>query len=43
LKGRPETFRADEPHPSLSQEDLASMAPEWESGHFVVPQVIESE
>lgn len=43
LAGLPETFREDRPEPSLPQDVLKAMAPAWESGHFVVPQVIEAE
>lgn len=35
--------RPDKPVPSLSPDQISKIAPDWESGHFVVPGVIESE
>jgi aspartyl-tRNA(Asn)/glutamyl-tRNA(Gln) amidotransferase subunit C len=35
--------RADVPKPALDPAKIAAIAPDWESGHFVVPGVIESE
>ncbi|MBW7857309.1 MAG: Asp-tRNA(Asn)/Glu-tRNA(Gln) amidotransferase subunit GatC [Leptonema sp. (in: Bacteria)] len=35
--------RNDEPKVTLDQSKLAGIAPDWESGHFVVPGIIESE
>jgi len=35
--------RKDEPRSELSPREIASFAPEWEAGHFVVPGVIQSE
>lgn len=43
LTGLPETFREDKPEASLPADVLSAMAPAWESGHFVVPQVIDAE
>lgn len=40
---RRNVLRADEPRPTLDVAALAQMAPVWESGHFVVPEVIDSE
>ena len=36
-------FRKDEPEPTLPLEKISKNAPDWESGHFVVPGVIEQE
>jgi aspartyl-tRNA(Asn)/glutamyl-tRNA(Gln) amidotransferase subunit C len=36
-------FREDIPEETLPLEKIAQNAPEWESGHFVVPGVIEQE
>jgi len=36
-------FREDIPEGTLPLEKIAQNAPEWESGHFVVPGVIEQE
>ncbi|GIX40343.1 MAG: aspartyl/glutamyl-tRNA(Asn/Gln) amidotransferase subunit C [Leptospiraceae bacterium] len=36
-------FREDIPEPTLPIEKIAQNAPDWESGHFVVPGVIEQE
>lgn len=38
-----DVIRDDQPTASLDQSKLASIAPDWESGHFVVPGIIESE
>ena len=35
--------RSDEPAPTLSLADISAFAPSWESGHFVVPAVIDAE
>lgn len=37
------TIRPDTATESLSQDAISKIAPDWESGHFVVPGVIESE
>ena len=34
-------LRADVPEPSLAMDDVASIAPRFESGMFVVPRVID--
>ena len=36
-------LRKDEPKATLDMQELSRMAPAWESGHFVVPEVIDSE
>lgn len=35
-------FRDDKPEPTFPLEKIQKNAPDWESGHFVVPGVIES-
>ncbi|MFB3887390.1 MAG: Asp-tRNA(Asn)/Glu-tRNA(Gln) amidotransferase subunit GatC [Thermodesulfobacteriota bacterium] len=34
-------FREDEPRPSLPQEEVLSISPDQENGHFKVPRIIE--
>jgi len=34
-------FRPDLPRPGLAREDVASIAPAWAEGLFVVPKVVE--
>jgi len=36
-------FRSDSSKPALGVGAIANIAPDWESGHFVVPGAIESE
>ncbi len=36
-------FRSDEPEETLTIEKIKMNAPEWESGHFVVPGVLDQE
>ncbi len=36
-------LREDEPAKGLGSEAISKVAPDWETGHFVVPRVIDSE